>query len=382
MKDEQLVQKLKFDIIHTTISPCDNERRIFNEASTASEDGFFVKIIALKIPEVPRISYITNGIIKRLSIKNWRNGLFKFLSFNLKLLLHLLKEKFQLIHVHDLWVLPASSIAKFLKRKPLIYDVHEYARGLEIFREKKRSGFVWGIAEKLFIRFVDSIICINQFHANLLKETYPQIPHPSILMNFPSIKMENSEAALSDFKSRENMVIFQGILKQGRNLHRIIESMQFVESGCLKILGHGELEMELRNVVDALGLDKKIQFIGKYSWDKIHQQSSKARAALVLFDSDSLNYRYAAPNKFFEAVFAGTPVIASRIPSFEYYLSKFEVGLLIDASSPSNIADAIEKLLTDENSWDRFHSNCLKARVEWNWEKQEDQLVKIYREFI
>jgi glycosyltransferase involved in cell wall biosynthesis len=171
-------------------------------------------------------------------------------------------------------------------------------------------------------------------------------------------------------------------LKEDRGLKRIIESMLSVKSGCLKIVGYGELENELKELVNNYNLQKKINFGGKISWDRLYLETSRARAGLVLFEPEGLNYTYASPNKFFEYVHAGTPVIASNIPSFDDLVGENKVGILVNHNSITEIAEAIEKLLTNKDIWDDFHRECLKARQEWNWEQQEEKLLRIYQDLI
>jgi glycosyltransferase involved in cell wall biosynthesis len=374
--------KKKFcHIIHTTISPCENERRIFNEVISAEKSGYRVKILALHIPGIPEKDVISHSGIFRLFIKYWKGSPLKFIEFNCKLFFQLKREKFKILHAHDLWVLPATVMAAFFAKKPVIYDVHEYVRGLEIFNQKKISGFIWKLAERIYIRFVRVIIVINDYHGRLLSQVYPNIPQPHFLMNFPSLEMDKHYHQ-RDFNQRDKKAVYQGILKEGRNLGRVIKSMSSMQAGFLEIVGYGDLENELKTLVIELNLHEKIKFAGKINWDKLIEKTSMARAGLVLFEPDGLNYTYASPNKFFEYVSAGTPVIASNIPSFKDLIKKFEVGILVDHTSISAIAKSIENLLTNRNTWAKFHSECLKARREWNWERQEVELLRIYKDLV
>lgn len=375
------MKKKCYHIIHTTISPCENERRIFNEVISAEKSGYRVKILALHIPGIPEKDVISHSGIFRLFIKYWKGSPLKFIEFNCKLFFQLKREKFKILHAHDLWVLPATVMAAFFAKKPVIYDVHEYVRGLEIFNQKKISGFIWKLAESIFIRFVRVIIVINDYHGRLLSQVYPNIPQPHILMNFPSLEMDKHYHQ-RDFNQRDKKAVYQGILKEGRNLRRVVESMNSVKDGLLEIIGYGDLENELKALVDNLNLNEKIIFTGKISWDKLFEETSAARTGVVLFEPDGLNYTYASPNKFFEYVNAGTPVIASDIPSFRDLIKQFEVGILVDHTSVSSISESIEKLLTDGKTWAKIHSQCLKARLEWNWERQEARLLKIYKDLL
>ena len=365
-------------IVHATINPCQDERRIFSEALTAVRNGYRVEIFALKIPDIEENTILSDIIIQRIPIKYWRGGPLKFITFNWKLFWKLLGEDFSILHVHDLWVLPATAVVSIFKKCKLVYDSHEFARGLEIFQQKHLSGKVWALTEKFLIKRVDVILTINSYHKQLFLETYPGIPEPEVIMNFPSRRSILNYNNLPKFQSRRNIVLYQGIFKNHRGLKQLIKAMVDVNSGSLELIGSGEIESSLRELVKIHGVNEKVIFRGRINWDQLLTQSSNAKAGLVLFEPVGLNYQYASPNKFFEYVMAGTPVIVSNIIPFKDFISSYEVGILVDLASEDSIALAIEKLLTDEKNWLKYHQNCLKAREVWNWELQEQKLIDLY----
>ncbi len=367
------------DIVHTTISPCENERRIFNEAITAQKQGWNVIILALKTPENKKFSLESGIKIHRISIRFWQGGALKFLCFNGKLFWRLMFIKFQVVHAHDLWVLPGSSLAALIKRKKLVYDAHEFPTGLEIFKEKRIAGKIWQGTERILIGAVSRMITINSYHSELFRASYPALAEPIILMNYPVFQSRLGKLSLL---RRENKVIFQGILKYGRGLPQMVQSMNLVDHGILEIIGYGDLEKNLRDLVLQAHLERKVFFRGKMSWDKMLYETQKARAGLVLFEPKSENYAFASPNKFFEYVMSGTPVIASDIATFQDFNRQFEVAILVNPDFPEQIAAAIGKMLGDDTRWEKMHKNCLEARKYWNWEVQEMKLVEVYRNLL
>lgn len=369
-------------IVHATISPCQDERRIFNEALSASRAGYLVEIYALKVPEVEEITLLSGVVIRRISIKFWKGGPLKFIIFNWRLSWKLIKEDFDILHLHDLWVLPAGALISFFKNCKVVYDAHEFARGLEIFQKKQLSGRIWAITEKILIKRVDVILTINSFHQKLFSETYKKISTPEIIFNFPSLGRKYFKDRLPQFRERRNAVLYQGIFKNHRGLKQLLEAMTVVKSGYLDLVGFGEIEPELNQMVKLLNIDKIVRFKGRVSWDQLLNETCNAKIGIVLFEPEGLNYQYASPNKFFEYVMAGTPVIASNIATFKEYLSIYEVGILVNIESIEEIAQAIKRLLTDEKKWTYHHLNCLKAREHWNWETQEHKLINIYKECI
>ncbi len=367
-------------IVHTSISPCDNERRIFNQALSASRHGYEVSVIALKSPEVDEISILENIGIQRLKIPSWEGGPLKFLFFNWKLFRHLLKRDIGILHAHDLWVLPGSVCAAWFKKAPVVYDAHEFYRGLEIFNQKKLSGKIWALTEWLFIRFAKKILTINASHGDLYKKTYPRIFQPEVIMNLPERKGNAHASELPLFHDRKNSILFQGIFKPGRALPQVIRAFAETDNGTLEFVGHGEIEQQLKQLTLELELSEKVYFLGKADWKDLCRRTQQAKAGLVLFEPTSINYKYASPNKFFEYVMAGTPLIASDIPTFREFISEHEVGILVNPDSGEEIISAIRSLLTNEKLWNKYHQNCLKAREVWNWEQQEPKLLSVYRE--
>ena len=369
-------------IIHTTISPCENERRIFNQAKTASQHGAQVEILALKIPELPKFSNLKKIIIKRIYIPFWRRGPLKFILFNIRLFIFLLRSNYQILHAHDIWVMPGSALANIFKRGILVYDAHEFTCGLEVFKRKRFSGFVWSVVEKILIKEVHSLITINSWHQQLFLDKYPHLPGTAVIMNFPSREDNRLEDKLKGFRERNEIVLFQGILKEGRGLRNIVKSMNVIKSGQLHLIGEGDLEEELHRLIESNQLQKRVQLKGKVGWEILLLETQKARAGLVLFEPRSENYTYASPNKFFEYVMAGTPVIASAIPTFKDFNQEFEVAILVDPSNIEEISKAIQTLLTQKEKWGTYHQNCLKAREIWNWEAQEQTLLKLYTQLL
>ncbi|NOX38631.1 MAG: glycosyltransferase family 4 protein [Calditrichaeota bacterium] len=367
-------------IVHTTISPCDNERRIFHEAETGVAAGYRVVILALKTPDVPKEETRRGFCIQRLWIPFWRGGPLKFLLFNLRLFIRLLFTKFDLLHCHDLWVLPASALAARLRSRKLVYDAHEYYAGLEIFLHKRLSRTVWLWTQKLLISRVDALIAINTHQLKLYQQDFPQLKQGWVLHNFPR-KSQSTEADPPPFEQRQNCAVFQGIFKPGRGLLSLLAAAEHLEDEEeIWLIGFGELEPIIQKQLSDHSRRSHIRLLGKLPLEDIPHYTRSARAGLVLFEPTSINYRYASPNKFFEYVHAGTPLVASRIPPFEAFNQQFEVALLVDPNNPMEISRAIRTLLRDAQVWTRLHQQCMQARNVWNWEQQEKQLQIIYQQ--
>jgi glycosyltransferase involved in cell wall biosynthesis len=80
------------------------------------------------------------------------------------------------------------------------------------------------------------------------------------------------------------------------------------------------------------------------------------------------------PNKLFEYILTGVPVLASNFPQIVNIIDKYKVGLYISPENPEEIKETLQKLIEDDELRIAFRNNCLKAALELNWGKEIDKL--------
>ena len=98
----------------------------------------------------------------------------------------------------------------------------------------------------------------------------------------------------------------------------------------------------------------------------------------------SVNHLYSTPQKLFESITAGVPVVASDFPGMRDIVRDGEAGLLCDPTSPKAIADAIRQLIAaspEARAVRRGHI-LLLAQERYNWESQVDTLLDLYRRLV
>jgi glycosyltransferase involved in cell wall biosynthesis len=369
-------------ICHFTLNPIDYERRIQNQADCASKAGNSICIVALGIPGDVPYEKKDEYTLHRIFIPFHSGGPLKFLHFNLKLLVFGFRKKLQIIHCHDLWVLPAAAILVFIKRCKLIYDAHEYYAGLEIFRHHKIRKKLWMITESLIVGKVDVLLTVSEPLAMLYKKRYARLKRIEVIRNLPLKEKipDNIEKLLPLSDSRKS-ILYQGHFRPGRGLLNLIKSLHYVENAHLFLIGGGEMESELRLLVEDNALQEKVTFMGYIPTAKLIQTSRCADLGLVLFEPTSLNYSYALPNKFFEYIMAGLPVLASNIKTFEDYINKYEIGLTVDPSNVQEIAKKIMTMISDDTQMRIWQQKAVKASEELNWESEAIKMNKIYEDF-
>ncbi len=370
-------------IYHITINPIDYERRIHNQAASAAVAGHSVHMIALGMPGEKSAEQRAHFFLQRLKIPFYKGGALKFLHFNLKLLIVFLKHKPDIIHCHDLWVLPAAvSIILFRKCK-LVYDAHEYYAGLEIFTHRHIRKRIWLFLEHLAIKKVDVLITVSEPLAGLYRDKYPDLKRVELIRNLPMQESADREAGVPLPGNNDNkVVLFQGHFRPGRGLENLVRAFAAVSGARLVLIGGGELEEKLKSIVKAEQMEDRVTFMGYLPTSQLIPTTAMADLGIALFEPTSINYAYALPNKFFEYVMAGIPVLASNIETFQDYIDKYNFGLTVNPANIHEITLAIQTMIADEARLQEWRRNAQIAASELNWESEAKKMNRIYEEIF
>jgi glycosyltransferase involved in cell wall biosynthesis len=101
---------------------------------------------------------------------------------------------------------------------------------------------------------------------------------------------------------------------------------------------------------------------------------------LICPKNASLNVYYSLPNKFFEYLLAGIPVVASDFPEMRKIIRKYDVGCVVDPHNPRGIAEGIKSILSDEGRYLQMKENTRKVLEDYNWGKESKKLLRAYEE--
>ncbi len=367
-------------ICHITINPIEYERRIINQAESAIEAGYKVNIVSLELPDKKAETIQIRSEITALKTPFYKGGVFKFLHFNWKVFLYLINKPLEVIHCHDLWILPSAVTLSLFKKCRLIYDAHEFYGGLEIFIRHKLRKKIWMAIEYLAIPWVDVLITVSAPLAALYLKKYPRLRQVVVIRNLPKIEpLPDRDAPL--IKTDEPVILFQGHFRPGRGLVNLFEAFSQTQGMHLVMIGGGELEDELKGMVVKKNMEKRVTFLGYVPTDDLIQTTAQADLGVVLFEPTSINYSYALPNKFFEYIMAGIPVLASNIETFKEYIDFYQVGLTVDPKDVAGIRERVMEMVFDKDKMVKWGVNAREASKELNWELEAKKMNQIYENF-
>ena len=367
------------NILHITINPISLERRILNQVRSAIQHSHVVSVMYQE--ESSEDSGITNRDYTPIPLRTpfHKGGPLKFMYYNWKVLRAGLNHEFDIIHAHDLWILPAATILSIWKKKALLYDAHEYYPGLEIFTRRKIRKLLWTWSEKICIRRVENLITVSEPLGQLYRNRYHLSISVDVILNLPAYETPSPTKAVKIPVSDDMLtVLYQGHFRPGRGLINLIEAIARVEDIQLVLIGGGELESELKKLTHNLNIENRVSFMPYIPTDQLISTAAQADIGAVLFEPGSQNYAHALPNKFFEYVMAGLPVLASNIDTLDHYVNKYNFGITINPNDVQSISDCLAGISDNRNQLQIWHNNALSAARELIWENEAEKLTNIY----
>lgn len=315
----------------------------------------------------------------------WDKGPLFYAAYNLRLFFFLLFNHFDLYFSNDLDTLLPNFLVSRLKKKPILYDSHElFTETPEVIHRKfvKRT---WELIEKSILPRLDIMITVNNSIAGIFHDRYGI--GVKVVRNIP----DRSKTEHSRKKSRQDLglpvdkkiLILQGAgINIQRGAEELVEAMRYTnENILLLIIGGGDVFEILKGMIIQYHLEEKVIIKGKLPYAELIQYTMNADLGLTLDKDTNLNYRFSLPNKIFDYIHAGIPVLASPLPELKAIIDKYGVGKTILTHEPRHISEKIEEMLGDPKNTEIWKLNLQRAALALNWENEEKVLMDILEKY-
>ena len=279
-------------------------------------------------------------------------------------------------HAHDLNTLLIAWTASRLRRKPLVYDSHE----IETDRAGLKMRWWACFLERALIGRADRVICTNQTRADYTQRRYGIVP-PTILRNLPAYVEPPPSKLMHErlgLPPDTRIVLYQGGVQRERGLEELLAAAPDIRGGVIVILGSGRLKPFLQQRVRELGLESRVLFHEAVPVEELPAWTAGAYLGLQVLQNTCFNHYSSLSNKLLEYLMAGVPVIANDLPEMRRVIEDTGAGLIIVASDPHKIAEAVNLLLGDERLRQEMSEKAVRARCRYCWEVEEHVLVDLY----
>ena len=355
------------------------DTRTFNLYNSLEVKGHGVKFIGFDwlTPEFKTIKKKNISITK---LSKTRFSIFFYLQFFFSQLHSCLTTKADIYFASDFFSLPACVITAKIRRAKVFYDSREIYTELPFHDEKPVLKKMFKILEKYLIKSVDRIFTTGEMDSQYLKKIYP-VKETFLLRNFPLTK---TDIIPIDFHNKFNIpddsitILYQGIIVKGRGIDTYYKAVQKMVNLYLIILGGGEHLKFYNALANEMKISDRVIFAGKISQDEILNYTAGAFAGLSIIDNISVNNYYALPNKLFEYVMSGLPVIVNDLPQMQKVVNDHDIGEVIKNTNEDELISVLKNWNENRDLYKTKKENCKKASLELNWEKEFSNVYHLF----
>ncbi len=398
------------ELLIITQSDYDYDPRVQKEVKTATENNILVTVYCYGVGEreinertnngtlICKVPYIFSSLrskIKQKFVKRIPTGgnipvstarenimykmirlvfdsFFMYIGSQIHLYVKINNTHFKIIQATDLNTLLTGVIYKFTHGAKLVYDTHELWTEMFDYNPTWMNKLTRAY-EKFLIKHADEVITVNQSIAEELVKRY-NIKPPYVVLNCPEYQPVSNMYNPGNFN-----VIYQGRYTKDRGLEEFILASKFLPPNIRVFLrgfdGYGGgYEEDLIAFADKN--EANVTFLNPVTMTEMVTSLSGFNIGVVPYKPVSLNNYYATPNKIFEYLMAGMPVVVSDLPELRKVAIGHGTGCTFDPDSPRGMADAI---ICATNNYKQYSHNayCVSRKI-YNWEEQSKILISAY----
>jgi glycosyltransferase involved in cell wall biosynthesis len=359
-----------------------NDSRVLKENISLQRAGYDVTVVAMYEEPLEEFEKVQGIHVHRVKIKSRslsKHPMVQFFKY-LELLYRVVKayKMSDILHCNDLNALPIGVVIKkfFNKKAKIVYDAHEYeteTNGLGGLKQK-----VVRLIEKRLIKDADAVMTVS----NLIAEEYVRlygIKKPALVLNTPVYKMvEKKNLFREEFniKKEQKIFLYQGALNSGRGLETLLEAFKALKSNAVIVfMGYGVLAPL---IAQSAKESENIYFHEAVSPEVVLDYTSSADFGISTIEDSCLSYRYCLPNKMFEYMMVGIPLLVSPLPEMKKVVEEYNVGVVLEENSVDGVKKSVEEAMTLDVK--TLENNLEVAKTIYNWQEQEKVLLKVYNE--
>ena len=374
--------------------------RARKEAFSLSNNGINVTLIGFNRNIIKKRKYIFKGVwfveipVLNLFQNRFIGKVLNIFYFNLFLLWFLLRENFDVYHLHDLKLFFPAYLTYLIKRKPLIYDAHELhirKREKQTVRNKILNRYD-EFKERILIKVSTFILQASDLRAVFFADYY-KTEKPIVIENHDNLQLINYNLPnirdILKLKKNDIILIYTGNISIGGNqsIDNVIKSLIYLpENVYFCIMGRGNQNSigELENIARELKVQNRFKVIPPVVSENVVSTIQSADIGVIPIYANCLNSEYSALNKLSQSLMAGLAIIGSYYSNLKDVVLNNDigkVGSLFAPQDPESIAKATLEVINGDMEYLKQNARRL-AEIKLNWEYEEKKLVNIYNKIF
>lgn len=255
------------------------------------------------------------------------------------------------------------------KGKKFVFDIFDFRGGARVnFKEKLLARAQYDIINKSDA----TIICTEERK----KQIAGSKPKKLVVIHNTPAPFQLQIDGSYEVDDKIAKVCYVGILQDGRLLREIGQYFRDNKNVELHIAGFGYLQPYFEELAKE---NSNIMFYGRIAYEKALALEKSCDIMLAIYDPSIENHRFAGPNKFYESLFLGKPVIMVKNTGMSDVVAKNEVGAIIDYSY-EGFANGLQSLLKKRDLWPSIGKKMRKIYSnEYSWDEMRIRLLECYK---
>ncbi|TMP31449.1 glycosyl transferase family 1 [Pseudoalteromonas rubra] len=376
--------------LHITSTPFLHESRIVKQVRSINKlkEVKGIYIAAKHEDGLKREEGLFEGCtINRFALKSFKSrrsflGLVvRYFEFVFRVFFFYRGKKIDVVNAHSLALLPLALLFKVFCNSKVIYDAHELETETHALKgvKKKAAKFL----EKHLVKYVDKVIVVSESISMWYANSY-NIEAPAVVLNSPPYYQLSKVKKISlrdklNIPKENILCIYQGGLMKVRGVKKLLDVLKDFPEGRVSVvfMGYGDLVDDIKELSKN---NTSIYYHPAVEQDVLLDYTSSCDFGLALVENSCLSYDFCMPNKLFEYIQAGLPVVVSDLTEMERFVKNNDLGFVLNLNSPVSIANTLNELSVSKLS--KFNENNERAKQLTSWEEQERVLLKEYSELV
>ena len=352
------------------------DNRVHRTCTVLQELGYEVLLVGRKLPESLPLerTYAT----KRMRLL-FRKGPLFYAEYSLRLFYVLLVVRASFFVANDLDTLLPNHLVARLRGKRLVYDTHEFYTEVPELVCRPQVRAVWLAIERWIFPKLERVMTVNRSIANAYTERYPQRKGEpiTVVRNIPMKRDLGPQPTRAELGLPEGvkLLVLQGAgINVDRGAEEAVLAMKDLPDHLLLVIGGGDAWPVLERMVAEHGLQERVRLLGKMPYERMMAYTRHAHVGLTLDKDSNLNYRFSLPNKLFDYLHAGVPVLATDLPEVAAIVREYDCGLVIPSPDPAIIAVAIQRMTADVHQHEPMRQRAIFAARSLDGEREKEVL--------
>ncbi len=319
----------------------------------------------------------------------------------------------------DLYALPAAAWAARRTGRPLIYDARELYRSVAALTHRPLMQRFWRLLERRYARGAQAVLTVNESIAEILRGDFSPV---HVIRNLPDWSQSaakgdsgaggDSEAGVAsnaggesdagaesdaagdsaatanllrrelDIPENRTVLLSQGGVQRGRGALVCIDALAELPECDLVFLGDGPMRDDVRLHAEVCGRADRVHLLPAVPSEELPLWTASADIGFCIIENLGESYYLSLPNKLFEYIAAGVPVVGSDFPEIGAVLRDSGAGVTVDPSSAVSVARGVRRILDEPGMRERLREGCRSAARDYSWDSERESFMDVLREVL